>query len=104
MKQFYAFQTSGVKDEEKDFEFVQPVLKMCVESSSDIAISIPFSDTSDSEHFILLGKTPIYFDFQSANNGGGVKRIRLTSGSSPQIVRVSVIEYGTGGNNNDWYK
>lgn len=62
------------------------------------------SDGSFSDEFLCHPNQPVYLDFQSANNGGGVSSISLIpENGGGGVAKLSVIEYGTGGNN-DWYK
>lgn len=109
MQQFYAVSTPGDLSKNTRLNFVQPVRKMLVEADSELRIWLTFdseatASTTSSPEFRIYAKTPVYLDFQSANNGGGVPAIIVgdATGTSTQL-RISVIEYGTGGNI-DWYK
>lgn len=97
MRQFYKELIGGSTG--TTVQFVKPVRKILVECDTLIGLAIPFSD-----EFLCVPKQPVYLDFQSANNGGGVSSISLIpEADGGGIARLSVIEYGTGGNN-DWYK
>ena len=101
MRQFYRIQ---VLNEEQVITFVQPVRKLSIAASFDIIIQLHFTDGSVSEEHTLYARTPLYLDFQSANNGGGVSEIYVKAATaSVGFVSVSIIEYGTGGDI-DWYK
>lgn len=104
MRQFYTLTTKGDAGKYEKLEFVKPVRKMSV--ISDVApayLRLLFSDASASSTcFVPVGE-PLYLDFQSANNGGGVKEIYVADNGSKTNARFSIIEYGTGGNI-DWYK
>ena len=68
-------------------------------------ISIPYSDNTYSERFYIPQNLPVTFDMQSANGGKGCTSLDVQSGSSQSIssVHVSIVEYGSDGDN-DWYK
>lgn len=101
MKQFYRIELSS---EEKAIVFEKPVRKLSISASFDTSIRLHFTDGSKSESHTLYSRHPLYLDFQSANNGGGVSAIYVTEATtSGGFVSVSIIEYGTGGNI-DWYK
>lgn len=101
MKQFYRMQISS---EEKAMVFEKPVRKLSISASFDTTIKLHFTDGSVSEAHTLYSRNPLYLDFQTANNGGGVSAIYLTEATkSGGFASVSIIEYGTGGNI-DWYK
>ena len=101
MKQFYSVQLTS---EEKAIVFEKPVRKLSISASFDATIKLHFTDGSVSEAHTLYARNPLYLDFQTANNGGGVSEIYLTEATkSGGVASVSIIEYGTGGNI-DWYK
>lgn len=66
-------------------------------------MSLKFSNGTFSEELRFPANNAIPFDFQSANNGGGVSELYFTPASSLYYVYVTVSEYGTGGDI-DWYK
>lgn len=103
MKQFYSALTTGTAFEFKPLEFDQSVLKMCVVADKAAYIKFIYSDGTISDIFYLPANRPLYLDFQSANNGGGVKTIYVAGDNVVTYVRFSIVEYGTGGNI-DWYK
>lgn len=103
MKQFYSISTTGTSLEFTPLEFDQPVRKTCVTSDKAGYIRFKYSDGTYSSFFYLPASRPLYLDFQSANNGGGVKTIYVAGDAAVTNVRFSIIEYGTGGNI-DWYK
>lgn len=84
--------------------FEKPVRKLSITVSHDATIRLHFTDGKTSDEHTLYARTPIYMDFQTANNGGGVSEIYVTQATaSGGFMSVSIIEYGTGGNI-DWYK
>ena len=84
--------------------FEKPVRKLSITVSHDVTIKLHFTDGSTSDEHTIYARTPLYLDFQTANNGGGVSEIYVTPAtSSGGFMSVSIIEYGTGGNI-DWYK
>lgn len=104
MRQFYSVTTTGTLGEFSTLEFVQPVRKMCLIAENAAGyLRFVYSDGSDSGVFFLPARQVVYLDFQSANNGGGVRTVSLADAGVQTQIRVSVIEYGTGGNI-DWYK
>lgn len=101
MKQFYRF---GIPAVESALVFEKPVRKLSITVSHDATIKLHFTDGSISDEHTLYARTPMYLDFQTANNGGGVSEIYVKQAtSSGGFMSVSIIEYGTGGNI-DWYK
>lgn len=102
MKQFYKELIGGSTG--TTVQFVKPVRKILVECDTLIGLAIPFSDGNFSDEFLCFPKQPVYLDFQSANNGGGVSSISLIPEvGGGGVARLSVIEYGSDGDN-DWYK
>ena len=103
MRQFYK-ELIGGSTGTTTVQFVKPVRKILVECDMLIGLVIPFSDGNFSDEFLCSPHQPLYLDFQSANNGGGVSSIRLIpEADGGGIARLSVIEYGSDGDN-DWYK
>lgn len=101
MRQFYRIQ---LKSEEQVITFVQPVRKLIISTSFDATLRLHFTGGGASEAHTVYARTPLYLDFQSANNGGGVSKIYLQAATtSGGFASISIIEYGTGGNI-DWYK
>lgn len=103
MQQFYTAVTTATNLEFAPLEFKQSVRKMCVIADRTAYIKFKYSDGVSSDFFYLPSSHVVYLDFQSANNGGGVRTIYAAGGGSVTNVRFSIIEYGTGGNI-DWYK
>lgn len=109
MQQFYVAKIPEDASKSSRVNFVQPVRKMLVEADSEARIWLLFdtettATSRSSPEFRIYAKTPVYLDFQSANNGGGVSSIMIGGlGDTSAFLRISVIEYGTGGNN-EWYK
>lgn len=103
MRQFYTALTTGTNLEFTPLEFDQPVRKTCVVADKTAYIRFKYSDQSVSSFFYLPANQALYLDFQSANNGGGVKTIYVADTGVVANVRFSIVEYGTGGNI-DWYK
>ena len=101
MKQFYYVRTTP--GQLRDIVFEKPVRKICLMTTADCTVCIKFPDGSVSKNFLLVAKTPLYLDFQSRNNGGGVKTLSFLSASEAGDMYISVCEYGTGGDI-DWYK
>lgn len=101
MKQFYYVHTQN--GQARDIVFEKPVRKICLTSTTDCNVGIKFPDGSVSKNFLVLAKTPLYLDFQSRNNGGGLKTLTFLSTEASGDVYISVCEYGTGGDI-DWYK
>lgn len=102
LKQLYAFVSTDSPEYIVKAEFEHPVRKINIVTTVDYMMFIDFKD-SQSLGYLIPGRVPLYFDFQSANNGGGIKSLQFRSYGKEGTVYVSVIEYGTGGNN-DWYK
>lgn len=101
MKQFYRV---DIHADERALVFEKPVRKLSITVSHDATIRLHFTDGSRSDEHTVYARTPVYLDFQSANNGGGVSEIYLKAATpSGGFMSVSIIEYGTGGNI-DWYK
>lgn len=102
MKQFYYVQTTGVKDNIVKVDFVRPVRKICIVSSGKIPIRLSFA-SGRIDSFFLYKETPVYLDFQSANNGSGIPFLEILDIGFAETICISVSEYGTGGNI-EWYK
>lgn len=101
MRQFYRIK---VTSEEQAIVFEKPVRKLSISASFDTTIKLHFTDGSVSEAHTLYARFPLYLDFQTANNGGGVSAIYVTEATtSGGFASVCIIEYGTGGDI-DWYK
>ena len=103
LKQFYSTSSTDSVDDIPRVEFEQPVRKICIIATTDYLMTIDFSDKTQSSSYLIPSRLPSYFDFQSANNGGGIKSLKFRSYGKQGMIHISVIEYGTGGNN-DWYK
>ena len=81
MKQFYTAQTTTTELEFTPLEFEYPVRKTCVVADKTAYIRFKYSDESFSDFFYLPANQALYLDFQSANNGGGVKTIYVAGSS-----------------------
>lgn len=103
MTQFYVAHTTATDLEFTPLEFEHPVRKTCVVADKSAYIRFKYSNGDLSNFFYLPANQAVYLDFQSANNGGGVKTIYVAGSGVVTNVRFSIIEYGTGGNI-DWYK
>lgn len=104
MRQFYmttipAHSTSSIRT-----TFVQPVRKIVITATALMFIQIDFSG-GVTQRFIVPANVPVYLDFQSANNGGGIPYMFanvITDKENPCLITSSVVEYGTGGDVT-WY-
>ena len=103
LRQFYTLNSTDSPDDVPRVEFEQPVRKINITATTDYLMYIDFSDSTQSSSYLIIPRFQCYFDFQSANNGGGIKSLKFRSYGKKGTIYISVIEYGTGGNN-DWYK
>lgn len=102
-KQFYnvEFPTPGEDKTPKTIHFDKPVKKICVHFNNHL-VAFSVGAVQDLTNYFVCN---VYFDnvidFQSANTGKGVTDITLWpfSGSNAIYVTVSVIEYGSDGDN-----
>lgn len=103
LKQLYSGKSTDSPDSIVTIEFLQPVRKIAILSTTDYIMHIHYTDGTTDSGFLIPGRMQCFFDFQSANNGGGVTSLEFRSYGKEGTVYITVNEYGTGGNN-DWYK
>lgn len=104
MRQFYTTTIPPHSTTSIRTTFEKPVRKLVIVATASMYIQIDFAGGL-SQRFFIPANVPVYLDFQSANNGGGIPYLfaNVTADNENScLVTSSVTEYGTGGDVT-WY-